>query len=1109
MLTRKLLAIASLMLAGTLAFAQGQLTVSGTVTDGQTGETVPGAAVILDGTSAAAVTDARGYYSLTVPSDGTLRCACLGYAEQKQSVSGRTTVDFVLQVDTEMIEETVVIGYGTLKKTQLVGSVESVSGEVLEDRPNADITRSLQGQVPGLNIVQTDGKPTHGGNVYIRGGATSYISREKGGSGKASYSIGQGGFALVLIDGVEGELSSVNPEDVESISVLKDASSSVIYGARAAYGVVLVTTKTGSRDRISVSYNGSVSINSRTVKWEDNIIDSGLGFLENYYEFMEGYTATPQVAGTLPTKINTYAIPTDYLQRYRQHVANGDTNTYEIYNKKYLYYTDNNYIAMMYKPSNATTTHNLSVNGSSGKVSYGISARYYTQEGIYKVGEENYNAFNLRAKLKIQATNWLSVDNNTALYRMGYTQPMFSKADGNVGSQLRQIAMQGQPMIPVTNEDGTWTVGAAAGGYAAFASGNSGQREDKFTVTSTTGATIDFIKDVLKLRGEFAYKNNVRKLNRYTAPIDYSVTPGATTAYIKQTDTYVKKYDYSTEQITANVFMTWTPKLGDNHQLNVVGGWNLENYNYTVYGVTRTGILYPGKTSMELMDGQETITIDDYLRSYGLVGFFARANYTLFSRYIIELSARYDGSSKFPKNQQWGFFPSASIGWRISEEPWMKGAKGWLDNLKLRANAGSLGNGNVTPYAFLNLMGVSKTSAVFNGTFANKVSDPSVVPDNLTWERVTTYDAGLDLDVLHSRLSFSGDYYIRNTTDLYVTGPEIPAVFGDSTPKGNYGALKTRGWELTLAWKDGFKLGGKDFNYTIKGSLWDSRTWVTRYNSTTGSIFSLYEGKELGELWGFRTDGLYLTEEAAVNSLKDNFHVLLPKTPTPHAGDIIFRNLNGDDYIDAGALTLQDHGDLTIIGNEAPRYQWGINLDFNWNGIGLSAFLQGVGKRDWYPAQGTDFFWGSYARAYGFALKSQALDHVILDKTTENWTVTNPDAYWPRPSQSTAEDSKGSLCFPNDRYLQNAAYLRLKNLTLDYSLPKKVTDKMKIQKLRFYVSGENLLTFSPLFKHTQMFDPEVIFNGDSDFNSGTSTTMGDGYSYPMLRTVTFGINLTL
>ena len=1102
-----------LLTSGASAYAQSKVTVSGTVTEAQTNEPVIGAVVMVKGSSEAALADEEGRYTIEVNADAVLIANCLGYADKEEAVNGRTTINFSLAVDNQMLEETVVVGYGTLKKSQLVGSVESVTGEVLEDRVTSDVTRSLQGQVPGLNIIQTDGKPTHGGKIYVRGGATSYISRGATGGSKASYSIGQGGSALVLIDGVEGELSQVNPEDVESVSVLKDASSSVIYGAKAAYGVILVTTKNAKSEKVSISYNGSYTINQRTVRWEDNVITDGLTYVETFYEHYMGQTATPKKEGDLPTKINTYLIPSNYLDLYREHIANGGGKKTEVINGSYVYFGYNeNYLEKFYKPTNSTQTHNISISGSSDKVSYNVSGRYYSQEGIYKIGNENYDAFNLRSKINVKVNDWLSFDNNTSMYKMDYTQPFFSKGNsGGIGNQIWQIAVAGFPVIPTHNDDGTYTIGAVPGGYAAFADGNSGQVDDHFTFTTVLGLTIEPIKDVLKVRGDVSYKWANTNRDRFVAPTSYSKGPGNVTAYATQADSYLRETVYNKRHLTANVVATWTPKLGENHQLNVVGGWNLEDYNYGARETLRLGRLYPEKTNFELMDGEE-VTLTDEGNSYAQVGFFGRANYSLLNRYIFEVSARYDGSSRFPIHQQWGFFPSASLGWRISEEPWMEAAKSsWLDNLKFRANAGSLGNGTVAPFTFMTLMGVTKTGKVFDGGFVPKVDDPAVVPDNLTWETVTTYDVGLDMDVLKNRLSFSADYYVRNTDNLYVAGPEIPASFGAATPKGNYGALQTRGWEVTLAWKDQFKLGGKDFRYNIKASLWDSRTWVTKYYNQSGGMFNLYEGKELGELWGFRTDGYFMSNEEATAynaAIPNQFHNYYPSS-APYAGDIKFVDVNGDKKIDTGSWTVDDHGDLERIGNEAPRYQFGLNLDFRWNGFGLSAFFQGVGQRDYYASQGSDFFWGNYARSYCFVLKDQVGNKVILDKSTENWTVTNPGAYWPRPTQNTANNAKGALTFPNDYFLLNAAYVRLKNLTLDYTFSGNWLKKANIQKLRIYLTGENLFTWSPMFKYTSMLDPEVIGSGDSDYTSGTNTSVGDGYSYPMLRTFTVGINITL
>jgi hypothetical protein len=422
----------------------------------------------------------------------------------------------------------------------------------------------------------------------------------------------------------------------------------------------------------------------------------------------------------------------------------------------------------------------------------------------------------------------------------------------------------------------------------------------------------------------------------------------------------------------------------------------------------------------------------------------------------------------------------------------------------------------VAPYTFLETMGVDKTSVVIGGVKANYTTQPSPIPESLTWEKVTTYDIGIDADFLHSRLSFSGDIYRRNTTDMIVVGPELPALYGASSPKGNYGALKTDGWELTLSWRDQFNVAGKPLEYSIKGSLWDSRTWVTEYGSTTHTLWGYYEGKELGEIWGFRTDGIFRDNEEANNWATDSFHKN-GSNFRAYAGDLKFVDLDGDGDINYGKAIIEDSGDLTRIGNALPRFQYGINLDFKWNGIGLSMFFQGVGKRDWYPTVETGFFWGQYNRPYSpyLTYTQTGNNYAHVDYSTTNWVVTNYDdnPYWSRRVGYSANRNVGPLTYENDHYLQNVAYIRLKNLTIDYSLPSKWLKKIDITAARFYVSMENLWTWSPLFKHTDMFDPEVISIGDSDFDSTGSSYyglsgVGEGYSYPMLRTFTFGVNLT-
>lgn len=1105
-----------------IASAQTQ-NVSGVVYDARTNEPVVGAALMVKGTTNGTSSNADGSYSIKAAADAVIVCQFFGYKTQEVNVStvkgGK--LDIYLEEDALFLDETVVVGYGTLKKAQLVGSVENISGEAIEDRPNSNVTRSLQGQVAGLNIIQTDGKASHSGKVYIRGNETSYSSRKNFSSSASgdSHSISNGGSALVLIDGVEGDLSTVNPADIETVAVLKDASSASIYGARGCYGVILVNTKNADGEKFSVSYNGSYSLNTRAVKWEDHIVSDGLEWLEAFYEFYGADTMVPGASGKVPTTMNTNDVAVssgsylDAVRAVRALEADGTVEHSDYLglgkNGQYLYNGNTNWHELFYKRYNSSTTHDLSVKGSTKRLSYSLTGRYFMQDGIYKIGEESYNTFNLRSKAKVQVNNWLSLDNNTSIFRSNQKQPMFTTSSV-LGKQLDQ---HGQPLLVPYNEDGTYTLASAKTAYTAFLEGNTGQTDHNFTVVTATGINIDIIKNVLKIRGDFSYKAIRRERERYRAPLTFYAAPGVATEYVPQASSYKSRWTYNTDYITANAVLTWTPKLGDNHDLNVVAGWNLENYNYNRFYLQRKGMLFPDKyESFELFDGTD-ITVEQNNSTYGIVGFFGRINYTLLRRYIFEFSARGDGSSKFPSSQQWGFFPSGSIGWRLSEEPWMKWSRNWLDNFKLRANCGSLGNGTVSPFSFLETMGVDKTGVLIGGGKVNFTTNPSVIPATLTWETVTTYDVGLDFDLFKNRLSFSGDIYMRDTKDIITTGPEIPAIYGSSAPKGNYASMRTKGWELTLSWRDSFKLAGKDFSYSIKGSVWDTRTWVTKYETTNHRCLSYYEGKEIGEIWGFRTDGYFLSNEEANNWATDNYHKN-GSNFRAYAGDLKFIDRNGDGTINYGSETAEDHGDLDRIGNETPRYQYGINLDFKWNGIGLSLFFQGVGKRDWYPAPETAYFFGQYNRPYSFLMKNQTGDNYVhMDYSTENWTVTNADKhpYWTRRVAYCANRNVGPLTVPNDYYLQDASYIRLKNLTVDYTLPKKLTQKAHIQAVRFYCSMENLWTWSPMFKNTDMFDPEVITTGDSDFDSASQYGLGgvgDGYSYPMLKTFTFGVNLT-
>ena len=1062
--------------------------IPGKVLD-RSGKPVVGAAVMVRNTNIGVMTGLDGSFSIDARSGDVLLASCLGYEDSSATVSGTGPIVITLKENIQYLEESIIVGYGTLRKKDVVGAVEQISGETLSSRPNPNAVRSIQGQVPGLTLEFADGKPNHGASLSIRG---------------TTNSIGSGGSSLVLVDGMEASLSDVNPDDIETVSVLKDASSCAIYGARGTFGVILITTKNATSDRFSVKYDASMGVIGRTVV--PNLVTNSLDWVEMFYE---SYNAT---YGYDPTGVNNmFDIPDGWYQElinrsdpayenYGVEVSvNPQTNRYEYYAKG----TD--WDALMYKKYGTNTTHSISVTGGSGKIKFLASGRYFHQNGIYNTKYENYNQFNGRFKLTANIKPWWTLENSIDFVRTTYNQPMSFTGHYTVGVQLD---LCGAPVLTPTNPDGSWTNPGICTNYAVWQTGKAYQKDYTLRMNENLASTFHIIPSVLDFRADFTYSSTNIQRYRKESKFNYKLGPDTETSR-PASDSYEELFR-NIEYWKTNGYFTFTPHLGEANRLKVTAGVNLEHQKHHGTASYRQGLILEDKANFALMDG-ENMKISDYSSyTWAYLGAFARINYSLLDRYLFEISAREDGSSKFPTTQRWGFFPSASVGWRFSEEPFMEGTKGWLDNAKIRVSAGSLGNGNVSPYSYLQTMSISPSSIVVNGVRVSVTGAPNPIPDGLTWERVTTYDVGLDLDFLRNRLNFVGDYYHKYTTDMYTVGKTLPAVFGNSSPKGNYADMVTKGWELSLSWRDAFSLGNSDFSYGIKGMLWDARSWITRYNNATRSLNDYYAGEELGEVWGYHILGLFESDEEAASWADQTGFRLDRKGNVYRAGDLKYEDKDESGAIDYGDNTADNPGDMTVIGNTTPRLCYGINLNASWNGIGLTLFFQGVGKRDWYPSLDCAYFWGKYNRPYGLYPKIHTIDR---------WTEDNPDpnAFWPRTNSYLTTDTSGLLIKGTaDRYLVDASYCRLKNITLDYSFPRKVVNKAGLEGLRIYVSGENLFTFTPMRKWTDNMDPEVISSGDADFNGantklGTSAWRGDqadGNSYPMLRSLTFGLNVT-
>ena len=1069
--------------------------VSGRVADDQNRPLV-GATVVVAGTSQGTTTDLDGNFSLRVNAvDPVLKVDYLGYEPQELRVSpSQTTFDIRLALSSKAIDDVVVVGYGTVKRRDLVGAVDQVDRKVIEDRSTGTLARALQGQLPGLNITFTDSKPTRGASVNVRG----------------SGSIGAGGSTLVLIDGVEGSINAINPQDVESVSVLKDASSSAVYGARGAFGVVLITTKSAKKGTPVINYNGSVTINRRTVT--PDVVTDGLTWINWWKDCYNGYyngskALLNHVDSTIPYTETIY----QELIRRSQDPSLARTTALSGHDQfGWAYYDSTDWHSLFYKDYNWSTEHNLSISGGGDQADYYISGRFYDMDGIYKVGNDSYKKYDVRAKGTLKVRPWLRLTNNMSVSVIDAYEPKHQKNNSQIPRLINHTAM---PLSPVKNPDGTWTAAAAKSGYAAFSEGTSWRTNDYVYLRNKFDVNIDLVKDVLTASADYSYNYTNRKRMDAQTVIEYSKKPGEILYESEAAGSNLQSVEYQTRYQSANAYLNWSPKLGDDHTFKALAGWNIEKQKYETLTIKREGFVTASKPSFGLMNGTTTDpTVGGYIWSY--VGAFFRLNYGYKGKYLAEVSGRYDGSSKFPTNSKWGFFPSASVAWRVSEEPWMKWSEEWLDNAKIRFSAGSMGNGNVSPYSYTSEMTVSTADdIVLGGSYPSYTSVGSTVPVSLTWEKSTTYDVGLDLDFFNNRLSVSGDYYRRYTTDMYTASVALPAVYGTGSPKGNNAEMKTDGWELSLSWRDSFKLGGKPFDYSIKAMVWDSKSVITKYVNDTGSLgtvkgfienggspSSYYVGMTVGEIWGYTVAGLFRDQADIDSSAIHDFVQASDKVTRP--GQVKIADLDGNGFIDPGNFAVDDHGDLRIIGNQSPRYRYGVNLSARWNGIGLSVFLQGVGARDWYPGSDAGMFWGKYGRPF-FALIPSIHNYTddMYSAERNNWDT----AYWPRMTTYQSNGTKNwtrLLEIPNTRYIQSAAYLRVKNIQLDYSFPKHICSAIRLQGLKIYVNAENLFTFTPLHKYAPNFDPEGL-SYDSDFASAA-----DGYTYPILKSVTVGVNIT-
>jgi TonB-linked SusC/RagA family outer membrane protein len=1051
-------------------FSQSK-TITGTVNDNEN-KPLPGVNVVLKGAKVQAVTDANGKYTLqNVDEKATIVFSYIGFITREVAVDKQITFNVQLEADAKTLNETVVVGYGVQKKANLTGAVDQVRSDALQNRSIPNLTQGLQGVMPNLNIKMLDGKPTQSPVYNIRG----------------MTSIGQGGNALILIDGFEGDPSLLNPNDVESVSILKDAASAAIYGARGAFGVVLITTKKAEKGRTSVAFSTNYAIKS-PLQTPDFVTDGYLWSKMFAEAFVNGDGAFPQNAN------KTQKFSQAYLDEFKRRVESGQPyNQVEVNptTGEYTYYGSTDWYGELYKKNLAAVENNLSVSGGGDKSSFLLSGRLLNQDGLFKYNSDDYDTKNIRARGTVQVFPWLSVENNADFSVMKYHNPINV---GEGGGIWRNIADEGHPTVPMLNPDGSLTF---TGAYTVgdFYYGKNGVDTKKQVFRNITGLRSSFFDNKFRVNADFTFRNTNNNTNTRRVQVPYSTGVGQLASVGTATNDLAFN-NRETQYIATNIFAEFENTFKESHYVKLMAGYNYEQSTYNRLAIQRNGIIFEDAKDLNLALGQAIVTGGGY-EQWAILGGFSRLNYSFKDRYLVEVNARYDGSSKFPSDQRYGFFPSVSAGWRINQEPFWKVSNNLVSDLKLRASYGSLGNGNIDSYVYQELFNITQAPGIINGTRPQTTKQPDVLPDGITWETSTTTNVGLDLGMLSNRLNLSADVYVRNTTDMFTVGLTAPAVFGNVVPKGNYADLRTNGWEASLSWNDMIGNSSKPVKYNVRLTLADNKTKITRYNNPDKLLSDYYVGQVIGEIWGYETEGFFVDQADIDSHAKQSPQMRASPTNIWYPGDIKLRDLNGDGFINVGDNSAVKSGDRRIIGNSAPRYLYSVNLGADWNNFFFSTFFQGVAKQQWYPSTETEMFWGQYNRPY---------NNIPSFHVGNMWTPENTGAYFPRTmSRAASSNTNRELGVAQTKYLQNVAYLRMKNIQVGYNLPARIVSKIGARTAKVFFSGENLFTYSPLYKVVKTIDVENAVPADRDLNN--NPTNGDGYNYPLLKSYSFGLNI--
>lgn len=989
----------------TLVFAQR--TVKGIVTDNN-GDALIGVTIVVDGTKNGVSTNLEGKYAIQVSEKDVLKFSYVGMLPVTVKVGTRDVINVTLKDDLNQLNELVVVGYGTQKKVNLTGSVQSVDGRDLIKRNTSTASVALQGLVPGLTAVQSSGQP---------GADNASISIRGTGSLNSSTS------PLILIDGVEGDMNRIDLNSVESISILKDAASASIYGSRASNGVILITTKRGAAGKVKVSYNTYLGFNTPT-----NLPEPVSGL-----EYMEAINQACVNADQAPI------YSADVIDVYK----NGAVDNFNYY--------DTDWKNEVLKKSAFLQNHSLSISAGNDIVKFFANAGYYAQDGI--IENNNFSRATLRTNSDIQLRKWIKLSLDINMRQTRAKRPTMDSATGIVGKALTLT-----PIMSGINSDGTW--GYGQNGYNPIAiAEDGGVRNDISPEVGIKGRINITPFQGMNILAGYSFRQVETESNAFVDPYDTYENGIFKMSYPAAGSTKTEERSKSiTKQF--NVQASYEKTISD-HYFKLLAGMQTDELNYNYLFASRKNFNYEGYE--DLANGDvSTMGNSSAHYDWAQVSYLYRVNYSYANKYLLELDGRYDGTSRFLKDSRWGFFPSFSAGWRISEEKFWLPIKSVVDNLKLRASYGILGNQSINSY-YPFAASVSSNAGYgywFDKQLVTGVAQTQLANEKITWEKSKQLNAGIDISLFNSKLGLTFDYYVRNISNMLQTFP-LPLYVAMSSPWKNAGSMRNNGWELSLSWRDKIN----SFSYYVTGNLSDVKNKVTNLygNEYIGSSTITKEGEPINSYYGYVSDGYFQSQEEIDNAVcvyGGNKNNIKP-------GYIKYRDINHDDAIDSK--------DRTIIGNPTPRYGYGLTLGGDCKGFDFSLFFQGVGKKD-------VFYSGAGARPLysGYTLYKNQLD---------TWSEDNKNAKFPiLLIDGTSSSNSNNIV--SDFWIKSGAYLRLKSVVLGYTLPKKMLQKLSIDNIRFYVNAQNLFTISNAYKG---YDPE---NGGSF-----------GSFYPIMKTFTFGLNI--